>query len=197
LFFLWREITAINMKHNLSLLVVLFTISMLNLGFTTKEATIDRPWQVKLYIKNYGYLAKELSQQTKIPAPLILAVAGLESGWGRSELAKSANNHFGIKAKKEWRGMSYCKNTLEYGNYYPDQPYMAQQCFRKYFYIRESYQDFGSYIQSKHYYRQLLYYPSWNYRAWAEGMQRNGYATDPEYAKKVLSMIWRYQLDQI
>lgn len=93
--------------------------------------------------------------------------------------------------------MSYCKNTLEYGNYYPDQPYMAQQCFRKYFYIRESYQDFGLFIQSKHYYRQLLYYPSWNYRAWAEVMQRNGYATDPEYANKVLSMIWRYQLDQI
>lgn len=169
----------------------------MQLGFTTETAEFNRPWQVRAYVKSYAYLAKELSEQTKIPAPLILAVAGLESGWGRSELAKSANNHFGIKAKKDWYGMSYCKNTLEYGNYQPDQPYLAQQCFKKYSYIRDSYNDFGLYIQSKGYYRSLLYYPSWNYRAWAEGMQRNGYATDPDYANKVLRMIWRYKLDQI
>lgn len=185
------------MKQNIKAATLLLLFAWIQFGFTTEITSHPRPWQVRSYVKNYAYLAKELSVQTKIPAPLILAVAGLESGWGRSELAKSANNHFGIKIKKDWYGMSYCKNTLEYGNYYPDQPYLAQQCFKKYSYIRESYQDFGRYIQSKPYYRQLLYYPSWNYRAWAEGMQRNGYATDPEYANKVLRMIWRYQLDQI
>lgn len=185
------------MKQRKLTFYFILLFALVQFGFTTTPNEFNRPWQVRLYVKNYGYLAKELSEQTKIPAPLILAVAGLESGWGRSELAKSANNHFGIKAKRDWIGMSYCKNTLEYGSYQVNQPYLAQQCFKKYSYIRDSYQDFGRYLQSKGYYHNLLYYPSWNYRAWAEGMQRNGYATDPKYADKVLRVIWRYKLDQI
>lgn len=185
------------MKQKTSFLLLLLLICLSHLSFKIETVPASRPWQVKEYVQQYGYLARELSAETGIPAPLILAVAGLESGWGRSELAKSANNHFGIKAKKEWVGMSYCKNTLEYGQYQVGQPYLANQCFRKYAYIRESYQDFGYYLKSKPYFNQLLYYPSWNYRAWAEEMQKNGYATDPAYANKVLNLIWRYQLHEI
>ena len=74
----------------------------------------ERPWQVRAYIDNYLYLAREIEQYNGIPVPLTLAVAGLESQWGRSELARNANNHFGLKIKPGWKGHEYCKTTQEY-----------------------------------------------------------------------------------
>lgn len=150
-----------------------------------------RPANVQAYLNEYGYLATELSEATGIPVPVILAVAGLETGWGTSELARNANNHFGLKSKEDWTGWEYCKHTLEYGGIHPNQSW---ECFRKYPLIRASYLDFGRFITSSPNYQHLLQNPSWDNRAWAEGLHAAGYATDPSYAGKILRIIWRYQL---
>ena len=74
----------------------------------------DRPVVVQQYLQKHRFLSRELHQNTGIPEPVILAIAGLESNWGKSELAIQANNHFGIKTKVDWQGLTYCKTTVEY-----------------------------------------------------------------------------------
>jgi flagellum-specific peptidoglycan hydrolase FlgJ len=153
-----------------------------------------RPRTVSEYLRKYQYLARELSQSTGIPVPIILAVAGLESNWGASELALNANNHFGIKTKPEWPGLTYCKNTLEYEGWLA---YYTEDCFRQYPLIRDSYQDFGHFVRTRDNYQHLQDIPSWNYRAWADGLRYGGYATDPAYTDKVLGIIWRYRIYEL
>lgn len=150
-----------------------------------------RPATVNNYLQKYHYLSIELNQQTAIPIPIIMAIAGLESNWGKSELALRANNHFGIKDKKEWQGWTYCKSTTEYQGW---SAFTQQACFRKYPLIRQSYLDFGHFIQTRSNYSNLKHIPSWNYRAWAEGLKQGGYATDPAYVDKLLRIIWQYHL---
>jgi flagellum-specific peptidoglycan hydrolase FlgJ len=154
----------------------------------------ERPVVVENYINRYIYLSRELNLQTGIPVPIILAVAGLESNWGNSELALNANNHFGIKEKEEWRGNTYCKVTLEYQGWFA---YETQACFRQYPLIRESYLDFGRFVTTRENYRNINGLPSWNYRAWMEALHAGGYATDPDYVNKVLTLIWRYRLYEL
>jgi len=78
--------------------ILLISISML--GSSQHSATDQRPFTVNKYIKKFHYLAIELNKETNIPVPIIIAIAGLESNWGKSELTINANNHFGIKNKE-------------------------------------------------------------------------------------------------
>ena len=162
------------------------------LGF---QAPVEnaRPWKVERYINKYRYLAVELNQQTGIPIPIIFAVAGLESDWGTSELALHSNNHFGIKAK-DWTGPNYCKYTYEYldGTWL-----QLMQCFRKYTFIKDSFNDFGNFLLTRDNYRLLFYIPQDNLPAWAWGLWDCQYATDPEYPDKLLRLIEEYQLEKI
>lgn len=174
---------------NLLLFSVLIATSVF-ISSLASEAT-KRPPSVYEYLQKYRYLSVELNQETAIPIPIIMAIAGLESNWGKSELALQANNHFGIKDKEEWQGWTYCKLTTEYQGWLA---FTEEACFRKYPLIKESYQDFGYFIKTRKNYSNLQYIPSWNYRAWAEGLQQGGYATDPAYVEKILRIIWRYHL---
>ncbi len=153
----------------------------------------ERPWLVNKYIKKYRYLSVELHQSTKIPISVILAIAGLESNWGKSELALQANNHFGIKANNWW-GSTYCKNTPEY---WGTQMSNSYECFRKYPLIRESYQDFGKFILSRTAYSWLLAPPVSDYRLWAQTLEDSNYATDPFYAEKLIRVIEEYRLYEV
>lgn len=165
-----------------------------SMSITTVDTVVERPANVQQYLQKYRFLSRELHQNTGIPEPVILAIAGLESNWGKSELAINANNHFGIKTKVEWQGLSYCKTTLEYEGWFA---HHTVQCFRRYPYIRESYQDFGNFILTRENYAQVKTVPAWNYRGWVEGLREGGYATDPSYTNKVLSIIWRYKLYEL
>lgn len=151
-----------------------------------------RPWQVRAYINNYLYLAKEIRQHNGIPIPITLAVAGLESDWGRSELARKANNHFGIKVKPGWKGHEYCKTTQEYQ--VSNEALNVWACFRKYPLIRRSYQDFALFLAQGERYQQLKKRSLSDYQGWAEGLQNGGYATDPNYAQKLRGLIRKYHL---
>jgi flagellum-specific peptidoglycan hydrolase FlgJ len=156
------------------------------------ERVIERPLEVDQYLQNYHYLANELNSQTGIPIALTLAVAGLESNWGTSELARAANNHFGIKANN-WTGLKHCKTTLEY---WDNDPVHVLECFRKYSLIRESFQDFGAFIKSRPQYQYLFDQQITDSYSWAYALQAGSYATDPQYAQKLIRVIETYQLER-
>jgi len=188
--FLFLKTTHITLQMKNTLLFIVLITSSVFISSLASEAS-KRPPSVYKYLQKYRYLSIELNQQTAIPIPVIMAIAGLESNWGESELALQANNHFGIKDKKDWQGWIYCKLTTEYQGWLA---FTEKACFRKYPFIKESYQDFGYFIKTRPNYSNLQHIPSWNYRAWAEGLQKGGYATDPAYAEKILRIIWRYHL---
>lgn len=186
---LLAETHAYKFMKKFSFLILLLGVCIL--VSSTQKLDVERPASVNRYIQKYRYLSVELNKETGIPIPIIIAIAGLESNWGKSELATLANNHFGIKHKEEWTGWTYCKQTVEYEGWVP---FVTEACFRKYPLIKESYTDFGRFVKTRPNYKHLQYAPSWNYRAWAEGLKTGGYATDPEYAEKILRIIWRYHL---
>lgn len=162
------------------------------------QPAAQRPERVELYLKKYRYLAVELSQKTAIPMPLILAVAGLESDWGSSELAINANNHFGLKVKSPDEISTYCKNTQEFTyNAYAAYAYESLECFRKYKLIRDSYQDFGDFLTTRERYQHLFQISPKELSAWTQGLQNSGYATDPEYALKLTRIIEEYNLKDL
>lgn len=164
-------------------------------AFSSGEKNPEVSNAVDDYINKHLYLARLVHQESGIPLPVILAVAGLESNWGRSELARYANNHFGIKAS-DWGAEVYCKTTTEYyyGTYIASR---TEACFRRYRLIRDSYMDFYDFLRSRPYYRNLFNYSSGDYRSWAIGLQQANYGTDPNYASKLLRIIYDYRLDEV
>ncbi|MDX1667346.1 MAG: glucosaminidase domain-containing protein, partial [Saprospiraceae bacterium] len=179
-----------NIQYWLPLFVVILAFFCISAEPVTRESA--RPAKVKTYIQKYDYLARDLKRQTGIPVAIIFAVAGLESNWGTSDLAVRGNNHFGIKSNN-WSGPTYCKRTPEY-DYVRGQFYSSYECFRKYDLIRNSYLDFGRYLKTRGLYDRLFYNSEQDYESWTEGLQRAGYATDPEYARKLMRLILEYRL---
>ena len=162
------------------------------LSFRSGPSTV-RPPKVEAYVTKFRYLAVEVNQKMGIPIPIVLAVAGLESNWGTSELALYGNNHFGLKKKENWKGQVYCKNTNEFD--YSDRQWTVENdCFRKYTFIRDSYMDFGNFLRTQSAYAYLFRIPQENVEGWAHGLWYCNYATDPDYPFKLMDMIKKYNL---
>jgi flagellum-specific peptidoglycan hydrolase FlgJ len=119
-----------------------------------------------------------------IPASITLAQGILESGSGRGRLARDANNHFGIKCH-DWTGPRV---------YHDDD--RAQECFRKYNDPNQSYRDHSLFLAKRKRYANLFKHKPTDYKAWARGLKKAGYATDPKYPQKLISLIERYELYQ-
>ncbi len=134
------------------------------------------------YIERYAAMACEQEQVWKIPASITLAQGLLESGAGRSTLASQGNNHFGIKCHKTWQGESMLRSD--------DAP---DECFRVYQSAEQSFEDHSRFLQGKRYKGLYDLDPS-DYRAWAHGLKQCGYATDPNYAVRLISIIELYDL---
>jgi hypothetical protein len=129
------------------------------------------------YIEKYNQIAINQMSNHGIPASIILAQAILESQSGNSELASKSNNHFGIKCHSSWTGDRV---------YHDDDK--DQECFRKYDKVEESYYDHSFFLKSKRY--QSLYDISIdNYKGWAKGLKKAGYATNPKYASLLIKII--------
>ena len=135
------------------------------------------------YIKKYNELAVEQMKSYKIPASITLAQGLLESGAGRSELARKSNNHFGIKCGSKWRGRS-----VRYDDDARD------ECFRAYKNPCESYEDHSAFLKSGARYAFLFKLDITDYRGWAKGLKKAGYATDPSYANRLITIIEDYDL---
>ncbi|MFS4417504.1 glucosaminidase domain-containing protein [Maribacter sp. 2307ULW6-5] len=137
------------------------------------------------YVETFAEIAQMNMEAYGIPASITLAQGLLESGFGRGELAQKTNNHFGIKCHKGWEG--------DYDFHDDD---AKGECFRKYNHPLESYRDHSLFLTTRSRYDFLFDYKVTDYKAWARGLKRAGYATDPKYPQKLISLIQKYQLYQ-
>ncbi len=140
---------------------------------------------VLAYIEKYKGICKENMQQFGIPASITMAQALLESGSGVGTLCLQANNHFGIKCRADWKGPSVK---------YDDDS--AQECFRKYNDPNDSFRDHASFLLGKPWYASLFKLDKKDYKSWAKGLKKAGYATDVKYPEKLITLIEKYQLFQ-
>ena len=138
---------------------------------------------VQEYIDKYKIIAKSNMANFGIPASIILAQGILESGTGKGSLSLLANNHFGIKCKSEWTGPSV---------FFDDDA--EQECFRKYESGDESYTDHAVFLTSRPYYVPLFELEKDDYKGWAYGLKKAGYATDVNYPTKLIGIIEKYNL---
>ncbi len=136
------------------------------------------------YIDQYKDLAIEEMLRYDIPASITLAQGLLESGAGRSELAVKGNNHFGIKCHG-WTGRSVYHDDDE-----------KQECFRAYDNARDSYEDHSKFLKSGKRYAFLFQLDRSDYKGWARGLKKAGYATSPTYANSLIKIIETYRLYQ-
>ncbi len=152
-----------------------------------------QPGHIRKYIIQYKDIAIAEMQKYGIPASIKLAQGMLESNYGRSELAKNAHNHFGIKCRKDWEGNRYNTHSNEWISQKKRmEPRMS--CFRAYPSAAESYRAHSLFLRQNSRYESLFVFAPTDYKAWAKGLQKAGYATDPDYANKLISIIQRYAL---
>ncbi|MBD8081957.1 glucosaminidase domain-containing protein [Chryseobacterium caseinilyticum] len=135
------------------------------------------------YIQKFAQYAVEEMEKYKIPASITLAQGLLETGGGQSRLAQEGKNHFGIKCKEEWTG-----KTMKHTDDAPN------ECFRVYDDPRQSYEDHSVFLATRKYYANLFNLDMKDYKAWAHGLKKAGYATNPRYAGILISKIEKYRL---
>lgn len=136
-----------------------------------------------IYIERYSDLAVAEMYRSGIPASITLAQGLLESGYGLSELAVKGNNHFGIKCHSGWNGKKMYHDDDRRG-----------ECFRVYDDPQQSYADHSDFLRYRDRYAFLFDYEITDYRSWAHGLKSAGYATDPSYARKLITLIEEYRL---
>ena len=148
-----------------------------------KRGTIAQ--RVDDYIAEFSGVAQSEMNIYEIPASITLAQGILESGMGESRLAVKANNHFGIKCHKNWRGKKIYHDDDEKG-----------ECFRVYKSPIDSYRDHSLFLSNRNRYSFLFELKKGDYKGWAKGLKKAGYATDPTYSKKLIELIERFDLIQ-
>ena len=135
------------------------------------------------YIQRFAAYAVEEMEKYKIPASITLAQGLLETGGGQSRLAQQGNNHFGIKCKEDWTG-----KTMKHTDDAPN------ECFRVYDDPRQSYEDHSKFLAYRSYYTKLFSLDMMDYKAWAHGLKKAGYATNPRYAHILIDKIEKNRL---
>jgi LysM repeat protein len=130
------------------------------------------------YISAYRDIAVNEMKRTGIPASITLAQGMIESDYGRSMLAREANNHFGIKCHSDWTGQKI---------YHHDD--RRNECFRKYAKPEDSFLDHSEFLMTGSRYRFLFDLPPADYKSWAKGLKQAGYATNPDYANMLIRAI--------
>ncbi len=158
---------------------VLFVVFLMAGSAFAQRMTVEE------YVQTYKDAAIAQMKRLGVPASIILAQGILETECGNSDLVKQSNNHFGIKCKSNWTGMSVSHTD--------DAP---NECFRKYASAEESYRDHSDYLFNTPRYASLFQLSPTDYKGWAHGLKRAGYATNPRYPQILISNIERYNLQQ-
>lgn len=148
------------------------------LAFAQNEQSLSQQ-----YIAQYRDLAISEMVRTGVPAAITLAQGILESGNGQSDLAIRSNNHFGIKCKSDWTG----------GKVYHDDD-EANECFRSYPTVEDSYRDHSDFLRNRPNYAFLFNLDPTDFEGWCKGLKKAGYATSPAYPKMLMDVINRYNL---
>ena len=158
--------------------LLFFTLYFFQVAYTQSSSDIIA------YIEKYKAMTLEQERLYGIPAPITIAQGLLESAAGRSGLARNANNHFGIKAYGGWKGRVY--------HAWDDEAQKSK--FRHYDNAVESFRDHAEFLKNNGRYRDLFTKSIYDYRGWANGLQKAGYATSPTYAKALIGYIDTYKL---
>lgn len=155
-----------------------FVLSFFCLSVSAQYTTKD----IYDYIEAYNSLAIAQMKSHGIPASITLAQGILESAAGTSDLATKANNHFGIKCHSNWTGKTYYKDDDK-----------KDECFRSYLTVIESFEDHSEFLKRPRY-QSLFSLPITDYKSWAKGLKDCGYATNPQYANRLIKLIEDYDL---
>ncbi len=162
------------------ILIVCLFLFVNNTAFAQKKQS-----SAVTYIENYKILAISEMHKTGIPASITLAQALHESANGTSQVAVKANNHFGVKCTRNWTGKRFHRN----GN-------KRNSCFRKYESVEDAYADRSNFLSKNKQYAFLFKYKPTQYKKWAYGLQRSGYARSRTYASHLLRTINLYNLHE-
>ena len=169
--------------QKLKILFLFFASLALKNSFAQLAESRGQDPVVVQYIKSYKDLAIDEMQRTGIPASIKLAQGIHETSAGTSDLVRRSNNHFGLKCKSEWTGMTV-KHTDDAPN----------ECFRKYESSKDSYKDQSNYLKNSPRYASLFDLDPTDYKAWAFGLKKAGYATNPKYTQVLIKLIEDYDL---
>ncbi|MFT5821875.1 MAG: LysM repeat protein [Crocinitomix sp.] len=153
--------------------------------FFALSASAENKLTSEEYIAKWKITAIEQMNEHAIPASITLAQGILESGNGNSRLAQNANNHFGIKCHKAWDGKTFYQDDDE-----------KDECFRSYENAALSYDDHSLFLTGRERYSGLFELNLTDYKGWAKGLKRAGYATNPKYADLLITIIERHDLGQ-
>lgn len=166
------------MKKILSILLSVVCLSAFAVHAPRNEKTPQ-----EIYIEQFSSLAVEEMYRSGIPASITLAQGLLESRYGLSELAVKGNNHFGIKCHNSWKGKTMYHDDDRKG-----------ECFRVYASPEQSYRDHSDFLRYRDRYKFLFDFNVTDYKSWAHGLKKAGYATDPAYPTKLIRLIEDYRL---
>lgn len=158
-------------------------LAVLTLSLSAHYGFSQDSYKPEDYIRMYADMAVQEMHHSGVPASITLAQGILESGCGNSELAKKAKNHFGIKGHRDWKGKCYYMDDDE-----------KDECFRVYKSVAESYRDHSEFLHSNTRYDFLFELRTTDYKGWARGLKKAGYATNPKYAELLINLIERYEL---
>ena len=156
---------------------------------TSPPASIDRD----AFVAYVSALAVDERYRSGVPASITAAQAILESDWGRAPIAVAGNNYFGIKCKRYWTGATVLHEDDDLdadGN-------LTASCFRAYDEVADSFADHSDFLRYRERYAELFTYATDDYESWAHGLKACGYATDPEYAYKLIRIIERLGLGDL
>lgn len=165
------------------LVLLLFSCSPARKASRSGSAGTASTTYVVDYVNKYSGLAVSEMRRTGIPASITLAQGMLESDYGRSTLATKGNNHFGIKCHSDWQGKKIYHDDNRKG-----------ECFRSYPTAEDSYRDHSDFLTTGSRYKDLFKLSSTDYKGWAHGLKKAGYATDPKYATLLITKIEAYGL---
>ena len=166
------------------LIIYIISVILISCRSVKPVATTSKSGgSAKEYIEKYSDLAVSEMKRTGVPASVTLAQGMLESGFGRSKLAAEANNHFGIKCHNDWKG-----KTIRYDD---DR---RNECFRKYSNPAESFRDHSDFLRNTPRYKFLFDLEVTDYKGWARGLKKAGYATNPDYSGMLIERIEQYGL---
>ncbi|MBR1869509.1 MAG: glucosaminidase domain-containing protein, partial [Bacteroidales bacterium] len=165
-------------------LLIILSLVLAGLAVTGQDSR-------QTYIDKYSDIAVSEMYRTGVPASITLAQGIIESGAGLSKLAVEGNNHFGIKCHTDWKGRTMAVDDDKKG-----------ECFRVYKNAEQSFRDHSDFLRYRDRYKFLFSYDVTDYKSWAYGLKKAGYATDPAYSGKLIKMIedyklWRYDTPKV
>ncbi|KAA6340280.1 Exo-glucosaminidase LytG [termite gut metagenome] len=166
-------------RYNYKTLIFFFLFILVSIPLWAQQ----RNRQYVEYINKYSDLAVKQMKEYRIPASITLAQGLLESGAGQSNLTRKSNNHFGIKCGKDWNGRTVLHDDD-----------LRDECFRVYRHAEDSYEDHSLFLRKRAHYAPLFRLDITDYKGWAYGLKKAGYATSPTYATQLIGIIEKYEL---